>query len=71
MMNKVKDLTTGTDIRGDEALFIEAVHIDGWELDTEAQEAVGNSLHFFRVLDNGEQTRSHGWIENGRIIQWG
>lgn len=69
-----QDLTHGTDHRGDEALFIEDKHIieDGWTLDDEAQEAVGTRLQFFRVIDSeGDEQSGHGWIEDGRIVQWG
>jgi hypothetical protein len=66
-----KDLTYGTDIRGDYALFIERKHfVDGWELDTEAKNAA-RGLTFFRMIENGVQQSSHGWIENDEIVQWG
>ncbi len=66
-----KDLTYGTDIRGDYALFIEEKHfIEGWKLDDEATKAAGG-LTFFRVIRNGVQQHGHGWIENGEIVQWG
>lgn len=68
------DLTYGEDVRGDNALFIEGSHINnnGWELDDEAQAFTeGKSPTFFRVIENGEQQSSHGWIEDGKIIQWG
>lgn len=77
-----KDLTHGTDCRGDEALFIEDKHIigDGWQLDQEAQEAVSRTPQFFRVIDSeGEEQHGHGWIDHAeddsedeyRIVQWG
>lgn len=70
---KVQDLTTGNDIRGDYALFIEEKHFinGGWSIDQKTKNVVGNDIHFFRVIRNGEQQGGHGWIENGEIIQWG
>ena len=68
----IEDLTFGTDIRGDEAFFIESFHINGWEVDSDVIEALrGKGPEFCRVLENGLQRHSHGWIEDGRIIQWG
>lgn len=67
-----EDLTYGEDVRGDHALFIERKHINGWDLDEEAQAFTeGKSPTFFRVIENGEQQSGHGWIEDGKIIQWG
>jgi hypothetical protein len=67
-----KDLTYGSDVRGDSALFIEQKHFNSeWELDQEAQKFVGKKLTFFRVIHNGKQKSSHGWIDNGEIVQWG
>lgn len=67
-----EDLTIGTDCRGDHAFFIEESHFspDG-SLDEEAKDALGDGLHFFRLLRDGEQAHTHGWIENGEVIQWG
>jgi hypothetical protein len=70
----IKDLSIGIDLRGDEALFIERRHIihDGWTLDDEVREAIqGSHIIYFRVIDDGEYSSSHGWIEDGRIVQWG
>lgn len=68
-----EDLTTGTDLRGDKALFIESKHFkdNSWELDDEAAEAAGSGPTFFRVIENGEEQSGHGWIEDGKIFQWG
>lgn len=66
----IQDLTHGEDIRGDYALFIDGKHIDGWELDDEAKRYTQETT-FFRVIKNGKQTSSHGWAENGEIVQWG
>ena len=67
------DLTFGEDIRGDHALFIHERHFpgDGWTLDQEAKNIIGRSTRFFRIITDEGQTREHGWIENGKIIQWG
>lgn len=72
-MENIRDLSYGTDVRGDHALFIELKHIldDGWGLDEEAMSVVGNELTFFRIIEHGIQQHSHGWIEEGRIVQWG
>lgn len=69
-----KDLTYGEDVRGDHALFIERSHIqrNGIDLDEEAYEFTKNkSATFFRVIEDGEEQSGHGWIEEGKIIQWG
>jgi len=66
------DLTFGIDVRGDAALFIEAHHINGWEIDKLTKEMCKYEKYvFFRVLENGVQQHGHGWIEGGRITQWG
>ena len=66
------DLTYGTDCRDDEALFITSRHINGWEIDEEVKDVIGGQLTFFRVIDeNGEEEHGHGWIKDGRIVQWG
>lgn len=69
---RIEDLSFGIDCRGDEAFFIESFHINGWGIDSDAKEALrGKALEFFRVLENGSEVHSHGWIENGKIVQWG
>jgi len=68
----IADLTFGIDARGDEAFFIEEGHINGWEIDYEVQDAlIGQGATFFRVIYRGEHRSGHGWIEDGRIVQWG
>lgn len=67
-----KDLSYGTDIRGDEAYFIEGKHFseDEWSVDDQAR-TKSSDARFFRVLENGEQQSGHGWIDDDKIIQWG
>ena len=70
---KMQHLDSDIDARGDYALFIEEKHFKN---DSELDEQTKNSLlncdaTFFRVIQDGEQTSSHGWIENGEIVQWG
>lgn len=68
-----EDLTFGEDIRGDHALFIEEKHFgpdDVLDEDTKSVVA-GREATFFRVIRNGEETSSHGWIEYGEVMQWG
>lgn len=69
----MEDLSTGTDVRGDDALFIERKHfISEWELDDEVKTRFKTcEPTFFRVIENHEQQHGHGWLENGKIIQWG
>jgi len=70
----MEDLSYGTDIRGDYALFIEAKHFigNGWELDAQTKEQLrGCNPTFFRAISKGKQLQSHGWIEDGEIVQWG
>jgi hypothetical protein len=71
----MNDLTFGETKQGDYAFFLEHHHIqpDGWGLDEETQEALGNKSQaiYFKLLVDGEVQHDHGWIENGRIIQWG
>jgi len=67
------DLTFGTDVRGDYALFIDTKHfLSDWEVDDVVKQISINrgEATFFRVIHEGEQS-SHGWLENGEIIQWG
>lgn len=75
-----KDFEKGIDIRGDEAIFIEERHFvsDGWEVDNTAKKYIKMNFKnqediFFRVIRQGSQTSSHGWInvDSGEIIQWG
>lgn len=68
-----EDLTYGEDIRGDYALFIERKHFksNGWEISQEAAAAAGSDSTFFRVIENGVEQAGHGWIEDGKVFQWG
>lgn len=69
---KRDDLTFGDDVRGDYALFIEEKHfITSWDIDSEAAEAAGSGATFFRVIQDGVEKHSHGWIEDGKVVQWG
>ena len=72
-MEKFNDWDYGTDCRGDYALFIEEANFDSeWELTEDAKDITkGMGATFFRVIRNGEQTSSHGWIEDAEIVQWG
>jgi len=69
----IQDLTSNIDIRGDYALFIDKNHFIGeWKLDDYVRLRILNcEPTFFRVIKDGEQQSSHGWIENGKIVQWG
>lgn len=73
MANKMQHLDSDFDVRGDYALFIEEKHFKNYsELDEYTKNQLLNcDATFFRVIRNGEQTSSHGWIENGEIVQWG
>lgn len=67
-----QDLTFGEDCRGDYAFFIELTHfINDWEIDEEAKIKIGLGTHFFRGLIDGEEVHQHGWIEDGKVVQWG
>ena len=71
---RYEDWDEGQDARGDYATFIESKHIvgDGWSLSKEGQELMaGCEPTFFRLLMDGVQHSSHGWIEDGEIVQWG
>ena len=72
---KKKDFEQSKDQRGDEAVFIEARHFINGELDETAKKYIQinfkNETFFFRVIRDGVQQGSHGWIENGEIFQWG
>lgn len=69
------DMTFGYDARGDYALFIDKKRMkDSDGFNEETTEYLKNKIReatFFRLIDGGEQLRSHGWIENGKIVQWG
>jgi hypothetical protein len=70
----MKDLSFDFDIRGDYALFIEESHFlkDGWNLDDYVRLRFLNcEPTFFRVIRNGEQLHNHGWLEDGKVVQWG
>lgn len=67
------DLTFGNDVRGDYALFIDLKHfLSDCEVDDVVKQISINrgEAIFFRVIHEGEQG-SHGWLEDGEIIQWG
>jgi hypothetical protein len=72
-MEKIKDLTSDIDCRGDYAFFIEYRHVADGNLDATTKNVLHGKNHpiFFRVIRNGVETSSHGWIENGEIVQWG
>ena len=79
----ILDLVFGEDIRGDEALFIESKHIDGWDIDYSVRRLISESIRdgeinkggviFFRVIRDGIQQHGHGWIsiDELKIVQWG
>ena len=67
----VDDLSFGMDRMGEYALFIDAKHIDGWKLDKHVIKVTRGRAVFFRVITEGEQSQSHGWIEKNRVSQWG
>lgn len=73
-----KDLTFGTDCRGDYALFIDEGHFigGGWELDGQVADVLEHNPTFFRVISDGEEQSGHGWAEldedeNAVVVQWG
>lgn len=68
----VDDLSRGTDVRGDEAYFIDVKHFSQsqWEVDEEAA-LENDEPTFFRVIDNREQLKGHGWLEGNKVVQWG
>lgn len=75
---KKEDLTMDIDKRGDVALFIEERHITDDELDDEVKDFLSDlddDMIFFRIIKNGRETQSHGWIEVDddeiEIVQWG
>ena len=71
-MTKVKDLTYDIDVRGDYAFFIETKHFKRKGLsEAVKKELTGSRWTFFRVIENGIQQSSHGYIDGGEIVQWG
>jgi len=76
----IQDFTRDTDVRGDRAVFIESKNFDkgGWKLLPKAKKKLAQEIQtdddvFFRVIEDGQETSSHGWIscESGEVIQWG
>jgi len=70
----MEDLSFGFDIREDYSLFIEEKHFlnDGWTLDDYVKNRFLNcEATFFRVIKDGVQQHRHGWIEDGKVVQWG
>jgi hypothetical protein len=84
----IKDLTFGTDNSGENCVFIDTNHINGWKVDNDVKSFViqmiyENEIHpyeneiYFRVIDNGVETDSHGWLSIGLtkrkigVVQWG
>jgi hypothetical protein len=69
------DMTFGYDARGDYALFIDKKRMkDSNSFNEETTDYLKNKIReatFFRLIDGNEQLRSHGWMENGKIVQWG
>lgn len=75
---KKEDLTMDIDKRGDVALFIEERHFIDDELDDEMKDFLSDlddDMIFFRIIKNGRETQSYGWIEVDddeiKIVQWG
>ena len=76
---KQKDLSNGFDSRGDTALFIEQKHFKGkgsWDLDAKVKRHLDSRKEtdlFFRVIIDGEEVSSHGWISVREkcVMQWG
>jgi hypothetical protein len=83
-----EDLSFGDDIRGDEALFIEDKHFDGDDVDNEVKSFILEMINdgeirldekiiFFRVIEDGIETDSHGWLSVSRrkdkisVYNWG
>ena len=68
-----KDLSFGYDCRGDYAFFVEANHFNGWKIDRAACAALVNEgdLVYFRKIQGGVETSTHGWIEGTEVVQWG
>jgi len=70
------DLSSG-DTLGDEwAIFIEDKHfVDEWNLDKETsaylKKTYGKESEYFIVIHNGAEQHGHGFIKNGKIVQWG
>jgi hypothetical protein len=69
----MEDFSKDIDIRGDYALFIESKHFTpNSDLKPEIKKRLkGCQPTFFRIIRNGKQQPSHGWIEDGEIVQWG
>jgi hypothetical protein len=67
------DMKFGHDLRGDYALFIDKKRLKNDCFDEETTELLKKikDATFFRLIDGNQQLRTHGWIENGKIIQWG
>lgn len=75
-----EDMTMGSDVRGDYALFIRRDHIIASEFEDSIDDELRIFLEdnfnceptFFRIIDeNGEQERSHGWVTCDGVMQWG
>ena len=67
---KVRDLSRGYDVRGDRAYFIERRHFRGWKVDERAR-THEQDVVFFRIIENGKQTPTHGYLRDDKVIQWG
>lgn len=71
---KHKDLTIGTDGRGDKALFIDERHFkDENTLKMNVSKKYGGpeGLVYFRVIAKGEEQRGHGVAIGKDVVQWG
>lgn len=70
-----QDLTFGPDIRGDWAFFVERRHLlpDGLTFDNEVNRRGVGVLNpvFFRIIQNGVQQTSHGFLGQVFIPQYG
>ncbi len=66
----VKDLSFGADASGDHALFIEKSRINGNRLDQETKNVIGVDAVYFRILDDGKETNTRGWIKKKRIVMF-
>jgi hypothetical protein len=83
---KRENFTFDTDLRGDDALFIDENHLSGFDVDNNVKSFINEMIEqgiifedeeiiFFRVISKGEETHRHGWlsVENNNIsiVQWG
>ena len=70
----MEDLTFGIDVGGDHAFFIHQKHfLSEWEVDETVKQISRNygDVLMFRIIHPDGEQGNNGYLEDGKLIQWG